>query len=149
MNKETLKGVLQQFAVRKLPEPRRRQLELPLNSGKVVYVTGARRTGKTFLFFQTIGDLLAQGIAREQIIYLNFEDDRLFPVEPGQLDLVLRAHQELFPNSAERTRYVFFDEIQNVKDWERYIRRIHDTEDVAIFLTGSSSSLLRRDMSTA
>jgi predicted AAA+ superfamily ATPase len=150
MNKETLKQVLWQFQERPWPTCRRRMLEVPVDSGKVVCLTGARRTGKTFLLFQTMNDLLANGVEREHIIYLNFEDDRLYPVKLDDLDLILRAHLELFPETAENChRYIFFDEIQNVPEWERYVRRIYDTENVSIFLTGSSSSLLRRDMSTA
>ena len=149
MHKETLKGVMQQFAERRLPEVKLRQMDIPADSGKVVCLVGARRTGKTFLLFQIMKDLLEQGVAKEQIIYLNFEDDRLFPVEPDELDLILRAHDELFPETIGSKRYVFFDEIQNVPEWERYVRRIYDTEDASIFLTGSSSSLLRRDMATA
>jgi predicted AAA+ superfamily ATPase len=149
MNKESLKSILQQFTERKLPLVQRRELQIPTDSGKVVSLTGARRTGKTFMLFQVMQDLLERGIKREQILYLNFEDDRLFPVERGELDFILRAHNELFPDLANTRRYVFFDEIQNVDDWERYVRRIYDTENVSIFLTGSSSSLLRRDMSTA
>ena len=138
-----------QFVERALPSLVPRQLKLPTDSGKVVSLIGARRTGKTFMLFQTIDALLRAGVERERILHINFEDDRLYPIETDQLDLILRAHRELFPDAARQTRYVFFDELQNVPDWERYVRRIYDTEDVAIFLTGSSSSLLQSDMSTA
>lgn len=149
MNKETLKSVLRQFREQKLPEICRRNVRIPTDSGKVVSLAGARRTGKTFILFQIMHDLLARGITREQIIYLNFEDDRLYPVDAKELDLILRAHSELYPETTRKRRYVFFDELQNVNDWERYVRRIYDTEDVSIFVTGSSSSMLRRDVSTA
>ncbi|MDA0323784.1 MAG: ATP-binding protein [Verrucomicrobia bacterium] len=149
MNKETLKGVLRQFSEGDLPRFRRRELRLPAESGKVVCLTGARRTGKTFLMFQTMHDLIEQGVSPDQIVYLNFEDDRLYPVANDELDLILRAHQEMFPDVAQKKRFVFFDEIQNLSGWERFVRRICDTENVSVFLTGSSSSLLRKDMSTA
>jgi predicted AAA+ superfamily ATPase len=149
MNKETLKYVMRQFVDRKHPKVYRRDLSIPTDSGKVISLIGPRRTGKTFLMFQIVGDLLSSGVEREQVIYLNLEDDRLFPVGVEDLDLILKAHLELFPESANKKRYLFFDEVQNVEGWERYIRRIHDTEDVSIFLTGSSAALLQRDMSTA
>lgn len=149
MNKESLKGVLRQFAERKLPGLRTRELAVPTDSGKVVSLVGARRTGKTFLLFQLMQDLMAAGVNREQILYLNFEDDRLYPVAANELDLILRAHAELFPDAADRKRYIFLDEVQNVDGWERYVRRIYDTEDVSVFLTGSSSALLQKEMSTA
>ena len=149
MNKESIKAIIQQFVEQPLPSISHRAMAIPTESGKVVTLIGARRTGKTFMMFQTMQDLLRSGVGRRQILYLNFEDDRLFPVDTSELDLILTAHRELFPDAAEARRYVFFDELQNVPEWERYVRRIHDTENVSIFLTGSSSSLLQKEMSTA
>ncbi len=149
MNKETIKAIIQQFVEQPLPKISHRAMAIPTESGKVVTLIGARRTGKTFMMFQTIESLLKSGVGRRQILYLSFEDDRIFPVDTSELDLVLKAHRELFPDAAETRRYVFFDELQNVPEWERYVRRLHDTENVSIFLTGSSSSLLQKDMSTA
>jgi len=149
MNKESLKAIIQQFVEQPLPTISHRAMAIPTESGKVVTLIGARRTGKTFMLFQTIEGLLKSGVDRRQILYLNFEDDRLFPVDTSELDLILTAHRELFPDAAASRRYVFFDELQNVPEWERYVRRLHDTENVSIFLTGSSSSLLQKDMSTA
>ncbi|MCF7838269.1 MAG: ATP-binding protein [Candidatus Marinimicrobia bacterium] len=149
MNKESIKGVLRQRMEQPWPAISRRDLQIPVDSGKVITLIGARRTGKTFLMFQTIGDLLAAGVDQTRIIYLNFEDDRLYPIQTAELDLILRAHAELFPDASREKRYLFFDELQNVPEWERYVRRIYDTENVAVFLTGSSSSLLGKDMSTA
>ena len=149
MNKENLKAVMQQQVERGLPQLIPRQLSLPTDAGKVVCLTGARRTGKTFMLYQTAAALLAQGIERERLLYLNFEDDRLYPVGADELDLILRAHRELFPAAADQRRYLFLDEVQNIAGWERYVRRIYDTEDVTVFVTGSSSALLQRDMSTA
>jgi uncharacterized protein len=77
MNKETLKSVIQQWVERPLPNLMPRDLKIPPNSGKVVSLVGARRTGKTFLMFQLISELLASHVERSQILYLNFEDDRL------------------------------------------------------------------------
>jgi len=149
MNKESIKAVLRQRMEQPLPVFSRRSLRIPTDSGKVIALIGARRTGKTFLMFQTIADLLASGIDRTQIIYLNFEDDRLYPIRTAELDLILRAHLELFPDASQTKRYLFFDELQNVPEWERYVRRVYDTEHASVFLTGSSSSLLQKDMSSA
>jgi predicted AAA+ superfamily ATPase len=149
MNSDNLKGVLRQFVSRPLPECRARELELPLASGKVVGLAGVRRSGKTFLFFHTIKRLLAQGLGRPRLIYLNFEDDRLQPLRAEELDLVLRCHRELFPETIGQRCYLFLDEVQNAPGWERWIRRLHDTEDIGLFVTGSSSQLLTRDLSTA
>jgi len=149
MNKETLKYVLQQFITRSLPVTRPREIELPLDSNKVVSLVGVRRSGKTFLMFATIQRLLDEGVGRERILYLNLSDDRLFPVVLEDLDLILTAHAELYPETLAGRRYLFLDEVQEVPGWERYVRRIYDTEEVRVFVTGSSSKLLTRDLAPA
>lgn len=148
MNKETLKYVLAQTTTRPLPHAVRRTLELPLDSGKVVTLVGIRRSGKTYLLFATMQRLESQGVDRRRLLYLNFEDDRLLPIQTGELDLILRAHEELYPEVAGQRKWLFFDEVQKVPDWETYLRRLHDTEDVLLFVTGSSSSLLSRELAT-
>jgi hypothetical protein len=84
-----------------------------------------------------------------RLIYLNFEDDRLQPVRAEDLDLVVRCHREIFPETIGQRCYLFLDEVQSAPGWERWVRRLHDTEDIEVFVTGSSSKLLSRDLSTA
>ena len=148
MDKETLKYVLTQSTTRPLPPATPRTLELPLDSNKIVALVGIRRSGKTFLLYETMRRLEAKGVDRRQLIYLNFEDDRLLPIDVRELDLILRAHDELYPEFSGRRRYVFFDEVQGVPSWETYLRRLHDTEDARLFVTGSSSQLLSRELAT-
>jgi predicted AAA+ superfamily ATPase len=149
MTSDNLKGVLQQFVQRPLPRSRPRELALPLNTGKVLGLAGIRRSGKTFLFFEAMQRLLAQGVARPRLIYLNFEDDRLQPLRADELDLVLRTQRELFPETIGQRCYLFLDEVQSAPGWQRWVRRLCDTEDLAIFVTGSSSQLLTRDLASA
>jgi len=149
MNSDNLKAVLQQSATRPLPRSRARELVLPTGTGKIIALAGVRRSGKTFLLFDTIRRLEAQGVDRSRLIYLNFEDDRLQPLHAAELDLVLRCHREVFPQAAKRRCYLFLDEVQNVPGWERWVRRLHDTEDIEVFVTGSSSRLLTRDLASA
>jgi uncharacterized protein len=149
MNSDNLKYVLRQFVERRLPACRPRDMILPTGTGKVAGLTGARRSGKTFLFFDTIQRLTMQGVDRRCIVYLNFEDDRLYPIHAHELDLVLRSLHELYPELINEKVYMFLDEVQNVPGWERWVRRVVDTEDVEVFVTGSSSRLLSRDLATA
>ena len=149
MNSDNLRYVLRQFTERTLPLCRKRELVLPVRSGKVVGLAGVRRSGKTFIFFDTIQRLLDQGVDRRCILYLNFEDDRLQPIRTAELDLVIRCQRELFPETIGKHLFLFFDEVQNAPGWERWVRRLQDTEDVDIFVTGSSSQLLSRDLTTA
>lgn len=149
MNSGTIKYVLQEFVERSLPASRPRELVLPTDSGKVIGLAGVRRCGKTFLFFDTIRRLLTQGVDRRRIVYLNFDDDRLQPVQAAELDLVLRCLHELFPETADGRLYLFLDEVQSAPGWEHWVRRLADTQDVSLFVTGSSSRLLTRDLASA
>jgi hypothetical protein len=149
MNKETLKHILTDFHSTPLPDIFDRALRLPLDLKKIITLSGIRRSGKTSLLFLTIRRLLEEGIEKQRIVYLNFEDDRLFPVHLSDMDLILRAYNELYPDNIDKTKYLFLDEIHQVDNWEKYIRRIYDTERVRIYLTGSSSRMLSRDIATA
>lgn len=149
MNSDNLKYVFHQFAERTLPVSRPRTLVLPTGTGKVIGLAGVRRSGKTFLFFDTVRRLTERGVNRRCIVYLNFEDDRLNPIHAEELDLVLRCLRELYPETVNQRVFLFLDEVQNVFGWERWVRRIHDTEDVEVYVTGSSSQLLTRDLTTA
>src|SRR2546426_7302745 len=122
MDKETLKYVLAQSFRRARPVLSPRTLQLPLDSRKVVALVGIRRSGKTCLLYETMRRLETRGVDRRQMLYLNFEDDRLEPIQAGELDLILRAHEELHPEVAGQKKYLFFDEVQNAPAWEGFIR---------------------------
>ncbi len=148
MNKEQLKYLYTEAEERSLPRMIPRDLHVPLHSGKVVVLTGIRRSGKTSLLYEAIGRLLADGVSRERIIYLNLEDDRLFPVMADELDSILQAHNELHPELAGEKRFLFLDEVQAVEGWERFVRRVYDGGEWEVYLTGSSSRLLRKDIAS-
>jgi uncharacterized protein len=149
MWKESLKYVLTENTARKFPTTLPRTLELPLNTTKITTLVGIRRSGKTYILYDTMRRLEASGVDRRQMIFLNFEDDRLMPINCRELDLILSAHAELYPDFADRKKFFFFDEIQNAPRWESFVRRLHDTQDAQIFLTGSSSHLLARELATS
>jgi predicted AAA+ superfamily ATPase len=148
VQKEALKYILTFNTARPLPEAAPRTLQLPLDTEKITTLIGIRRSGKTYLLYETMRRLEARGVDRRQMLYLNFEDDRLLPIKSRELDLITQAHGELYPEFAERKKYIFFDEVQNAPRWETYVRRLHDTEEAQIFLTGSSSHLLARELAT-
>jgi len=148
MDKEIIKQVIVESQESKLPEIVSRDIEIPLSSQKIITITGPRRAGKTYLVFYLISNLIEQGIPRERIIYINYDDPRLLPFSAKDIELILEAYQELHPEYREETNYIFLDEIQNVKDWEIGIRRLYDTRRFRIFLTGSSSKLLGKEIAT-
>lgn len=146
--KEVFKKIITDFIELELPKLIERELELPLESKKIISVIGARRTGKTSLLFNHIKKLRVK-YPLDRIIYINFEDDRLFPLELKDLDVLIEAYYELYPSNRGEKIFIFFDEVQNVKNWEIFIRRIYDTLNCSIIITGSSSKLLSKEISTS
>ncbi|MBI2252844.1 MAG: ATP-binding protein [Armatimonadetes bacterium] len=146
--KENFKLLIKEFHSQDMPQTFERDLEVPLLSNKIITIFGPRRSGKSFYFYTLIKKLLKKNIPKERILYINFEDDRLLPLSFKDLNFLLEAYFELYPENKEKGAYFFLDEIQNIKEWEIFIRRIYDKEKVKIFITGSSSKLLSKEIST-
>jgi predicted AAA+ superfamily ATPase len=125
-----------------------RDVEIPLDSGKIVSLIGVRRSGKTSILYSLI-HRLRHTVPTDAIVYINLEDDRLFPLTPHDLGGFLDSYFELFPHNRDRRVYFFFDEIQNSPEWERFIRRLEDTENCSVFVTGSSAKLLSHEIATS
>lgn len=134
---------------RNIPATIPREISIKRVSGKAAVLTGMRRTGKTSLCFQEISRLVESGVQRERILYLNFEDDRLATITIEDMQHILTAFYGANPFYKDQTCWFFFDEIQRVVQWELFIRRILDNEDVEVTLTGSSAKLLSREIGTA
>lgn len=144
---EIFKFLIKEFHESKQPDLISRDLTLP-QTNKIITVSGSRRSGKTFYFYQIIKNLLKE-IPYERIVYINFEDDRILPINVEDLDCILESYYELYPENKKEEIYLFFDEIQNINNWEIYIRRIYDKEKVRIFVTGSNSRMLSKDIATS
>jgi len=144
-----IEALIADFQEREIPRVTPRSLSLPSLPGKTDVVVGMRRSGKTWFLYQQIGDLLAQGIDRSRLLYLNFEDERLLPLETPDLSRIPDAFYRRFPASREHPCWFFFDEIQNVPGWETFVRRLLDTEKISLVLTGSSARLLSREIATS
>lgn len=147
--KEAFKLLIREFHSEELPEIFPRSLEIPSSTKKVITIYGPRRSGKSFYLFSIVKKLIKKGIPKERIIYLNFEDDRILPLFVAELNALLEAYFELYPENKTKEIFFLLDEIQNVKDWEVFVRRIQDKENAKIFITGSSSKLLGKEIATA
>lgn len=145
--KKILKTIIKDFHSRPLPPFKTRHLDVPLDLRKIITIIGPRRAGKTWYLFQIMANLEKSGIKREQILYLNFEDERL-DFDAGY-DQILDAYLELYPDQKTDTLYIFFDEIQEIPEWEKYIRRLYDTVTRKIFLTGSNAKLLSKEIGSS
>ncbi len=117
--------------------------------GKATVYMGVRRSGKSTFMCQIIQKLLENGISRENIVHLNFFDDRLYDLQQMGLSLVLEAYYGLYPQKKNaETVYFFFDEIQNIPNWESFIDRLMRSEKCEIYLTGSSARMLSQEIAT-
>lgn len=146
---EVIDRLIADFQERDLPRVTPRTLTLPGLPGKADVVVGMRRSGKTWFLYQQIEERLAAGIERERLLYLNFEDERLLPLAAADLSRIPEAFYRRYPSSREKTCWFFFDEIQNVPGWETFVRRLIDSEKIALILTGSSARLLSREIATS
>lgn len=133
----------------RLPIPlHRRNLRIVELSKKISTILGMRRVGKSHLLYQRINELLETGVNREQIYYLNLEDDRLPEFKKGVLRSLIEGFYELYPQNHKRHCYLFIDEVQNAPDWSKLMRRLHDTKDISLYLSGSSARLLSKEIAT-
>ena len=133
-----------------LPVLTQRDIWLPTVKGKATAVIGMRRAGKTSLLWQILAERHAHGTAREGLLYFSFEDERLADLRVQDLDLLVEIFYQLNPTWRDARRACFFlDEIQLVPGWELFARRLLDSENVDLFLSGSSARLLSREVATS
>lgn len=106
---------------------------------------GIRRTGKSYLMYQQIKQLESKGVPLSQIVYVNFEDERLLEIKVTDLNTILEIGLEMY-GSANKP-YLFLDEIQNINGWEKFVRRIADMK-YRINITGSNSKMLSSEIAS-
>ncbi len=127
-----------------------RNITIPDVPSKINVLTGMRRTGKTTILFKHISNLLKNGIDRSRVLFINFEDDRLNTGTPSGniISDIVEFWYSADPARHNELCHLFFDEIQNVRGWEKTVRRLHDTKKVRLYLTGSSAKLLSKEIAT-
>lgn len=119
----------------------KREYELEANANYVF--VGLRRAGKSYLMYQHIHHLMEQGHSIEEMLYFNFEDDRIDSITISDLDLIKTCYEEMYDH-----RPIFFlDEIQNLKGWEKFARRLADT-GYRVYITGSNAKMLSSEIAT-
>ena len=110
--------------------------------GNYVFV-GVRRAGKSYLLYQRMQQLLAQGVGWDEMLYINFEDERLAGMSLADLNMLLEIHLEMYGKKP----ILFLDEIQNIVGWEKFARRMADTKH-RVYVTGSNAKILSYDIQT-
>lgn len=142
MDKLILKQILrenQQEVERYVVEPRNLQLDgFPCR-----VLVGVRRAGKSYMLYHRMQQLLAEGHKWDEMLYLNFEDERLDGFTADDFNLLLECHQEMYG----KRPMLFLDEIQNIDGWHKFARRMADTQ-YTIYITGSNAKMLSGEINT-
>lgn len=145
--KDIVKSLIREFHYRLLPDFIEREGRIPANLDKIITIIGPRRSGKTYRLYQIAADILNHQ-KKQTLVFLNFEDERL-DLEAKDLDIIIQAYRELYPEQEISKCTFFFDEIQNITGWEKFIRRIYDTVSRHIYLTGSNAKMLSSEIATS
>lgn len=145
--KETFKKIIKEFHENSLPEIKERDYDIS-ESEEIITIIGLRRVGKTYLMFQKIKELLNTKIGINRIIFLNFEDERIVGLKTEDLDKLLEAYYELYPENISKSLYLFFDEIHAAPSWSLFLKRLYERKQYKIFVSGSSSKLLSSEIAT-
>ncbi|MBC2699386.1 MAG: ATP-binding protein [ANME-2 cluster archaeon] len=151
MISKTLWGnIIKDFQKRRYRDIVQRDIHYPLDIplDRAVVLSGPRRSGKTYLMYLGIKELLARKEDKNSILYVNFEDSRLVGAVSQDLNTLLEVFFEFCPDRNKKT-WVFLDEIQVIPDWERFVRTLVDMENVNVFVTGSSSKLMSKEIATS
>ena len=147
--KEILQGIILTMQ-RELPFPvLDRDLKLPVNSGQMTAVAGVRRCGKSSMLKIVANRLLASGVEPERILWVNFDDERLYGMSTDELDEVIQAYREMFPEMNLSRVYMFFDEIQTIGRWELFVMRLYKSYCKHIYITGSNAEMLSSQITSA
>ena len=132
MDDDRVIELIKDFHQRSMPElvPRELEVKLP-RTRKCISVVGPRWAGKSSLLFLMVQQLRTAA-GPEESLYVNLEDDRLYPPNVDTMDRVFRLYREAYPESTDWETHLFLDEVQTVEGWERFVRRLVATENVRV-----------------
>ena len=153
MREEDFARVIAEWRTWRPPAMVERELRLPTSPSYVVALAGPRQAGKTYRMFQLVEELLRSGVPREKVLYVNFEHERLRGLDANDLEDMLKEYYRIFrpeevPTSTSMPTpiYLILDEVQLVRDWDRWVRRASDSGKYRIYVTGSTSKMTSREV---
>ncbi|MEK6792903.1 MAG: ATP-binding protein [Nanoarchaeota archaeon] len=149
VSREKWAEVIKDFHEKNLPKiiPRMQEIGFESDMKRAVSIIGPRRTGKTYEMYYLISKIKDKfGIDRA--VYINFERADFGILSYKDLVLMLETYYELYPKNKKEAIWLFLDEIQNVVEWERFVRTCLD-DGIRVFLSGSSSKLLSKEIATS
>ena len=110
--------------------------------GNYVFV-GIRHSGKSYLLYQRIHQLLKSGHNWDEILFVNFDDERLAEFNTDDFNSLLEAHYSQSPKKP----FIFLDEVQRIPHWELFARRLVN-EKYIVYITGSNAKMLSEEIAT-
>lgn len=119
---------------------------LPLDGKDIITIPGVRRCGKSSRMEIAVNALLKRGVARQNILWIGFDDERFAQTRDSELDLILESYRELYPNIELRDVWMFFDELPLVEGWELFVLRVYKNYCKHIFICGSNAHTLSKEM---
>src|SRR3989338_6475296 len=144
-----IRTLLYEWQDRKLPYILERDTHVDTSAQQGTHnatvITGFRRVGKTYMLYEAIEKLFKTGRHRDEVVYINFEDERI--IAPAT-DLLTDLIPEIQAVYGKKPQYLFLDELQLIPHWSKWVRRILDTETIQIFITGSSSKMSSSELPT-
>ena len=146
MTKDEVKAciLLKQEEMPFAAKPRREAL--PLDGQDIITIPGVRRCGKSTRMELAINALLDRGVPRENILWIGFDDERFAQMRVEDLDLILEAYRELYPDTPLRDVWMFFDELPLVEGWELFVLRVYKSYCRHVFVCGSNAHTLSKEM---
>ena len=118
-----------------------RPLDFEPNGNYVI--VGVRHAGKSYMLYQRVRQLQAEGKGWDEMLFVDFEDERLAEFRTEDFDRLLEAHLELYGKKP----IVFLDEVQNIDHWDKFVRRLADAK-YRVYVTGSNAKMLSKDVAT-
>jgi len=142
-----IKTILAEWKGKNIPAVIPREINLQdyinIKVNKIIVLNGFRRVGKTYILYGLVNELLNSN-SREEVVHINFEDERI-PLKTEFLSILLPTAEELF---RKKIKYLFLDELHNIPNWSKWLRRIYDNQDIRIFVSGSSSRMSENEIPT-
>lgn len=126
-----------------------RDIVLPIDADEIITVPGVRRCGKSTLMEIAINRLLAKGVRKENILWIGFDDERIKYMAVEDLDIILQAYREMYPDTELKDVWMFFDELPLVDGWEYFVLRLFKGSCRHIYVCGSNASTLSVEMKSA
>ena len=127
-------------------EVKDRAESLPLDGRDIITIPGVRRCGKSSRMEIAVNGLLKRGVARENVLWIGFDDERFAQMKDSELDLILEAYRELHPDTNLKDVWMFFDELPIVEGWELFVLRVYKSYCRHIFICGSNAHTLSKEM---